>query len=487
MFTLNNQWYGLESLYQAFKQQTPVQLGAESQNSISKSHKYLSERLGQGDLRFYGINTGFGSLCDVKIENHEIEQLQYNLLRSHACGTGETIPEEMVRMILLLKVINLAQGYSGVQPAVVNKLIEFYNEGICPILYEYGSLGASGDLAPLAHLSLPLIGEGEIWQNGRRTPASKTVTSPIRLGPKDGLALINGTQFSTAYTYWSLMESQRLLDWAIRIAAMSIDVFGCQREPYDSRIHEIRRQKGQIEVARSINQLLDGSQMEDLAGQYVQDPYAFRCTPQVLGATLDTLNHVKVVVENEINAVTDNPNIFADSEGILTGGNFHAQPIALAADFLAIAMAEVASISERRTYQLIGGKRGLPSYLTQHAGKQSGFMIVQYSAASVVSHNKQLCTPSSVDSIVSSQGQEDHVSMAANAAVKLKKVVENVERVLAMELMTAMQALDFRKPHVSSPILMDIHQKYREEVRFANEDRPLYRDIEDTIRFMRKM
>lgn len=487
MLTLNNQWYSLESLYQAFKQQTQVKLGTEAQSSITKSYDYLSERLGQGDLRFYGINTGFGSLCDVKIENHEIEELQYNLLRSHACGAGETIPEDMVRMMLLLKIINLAQGYSGVQPAVVSKLTEFYNEGIHPVLFEYGSLGASGDLAPLAHLSLPLIGEGEVWQNGQRTPAAGIVTSPIRLGPKDGLALINGTQFSTAFTYWSVMESRRLLNWAIRIAAISIDAFGCQREPFDARIHAIRRQKGQIEVAQSIHDLLEGSGLASLAGQYVQDPYAFRCTPQVLGATLDALNHAEDIVEKEVNAVTDNPNIFADSEGILTGGNFHAQPIALIADYLAIAMAEVASISERRTYQLIGGKRGLPSYLTQHAGKQSGFMIVQYSAASMVSHNKQLCTPSSVDSIVSSQGQEDHVSMAANASVKLKKVVENVERVLAMELMTAMQALDFRKPEVSAPTLMEIHQRYRDEVRFVNEDRPLYKDIEDTIRFMQKM
>lgn len=485
MFILDNQRYNLETLYRHYRSGEKISIGTKAREAVNDSYQFLQEKLAESDANYYGINTGFGSLCDVRIGDDQIEKLQYNLLRSHACGAGDAIPEEIVRLILLLKVANLSKGFSGVQPAVIDKLVDFYNDGIHPVIYEYGSLGASGDLAPLAHMSLPLIGEGEVWHDSTKVDASGIVNDPIRLGAKDGLALINGTQFSTAFTLWSVMEGQRVLDWAMKAAALSIDVFGCRREPFDARIHEIRGQKGQITVAKKIRDLLEGSGLESFSGMAVQDPYAFRCTPQVLGASLQSLKHAKEVIEDEVNAVTDNPNVFAESDAILTGGNFHAQPVALIADYLAIALAEVANISERRLYQLIGGKRGLPSYLTTHAGTQSGFMILQYSAASIVSHNKQLCTPSSVDSIVSSQGQEDHVSMAANAAVKLKKVVENVERVIAMEWFTAMQALHFREV-ATSPALQTDCDRFRETVSPVDADRPLFKDVEKTLAFMQE-
>ena len=482
---IDNNWYDLTTLYSGFKSQETLKISDESWQRIDACHTFLIEKLSASDKAYYGINTGFGSLCDIRIEKDELVELQHNLIRSHACGTGDALPEEMVKLILLLKIINMSKGYSGVSRRTLEKMVAFYNNGVVPVIYELGSLGASGDLAPLAHLALPLIGEGEVWREGRKVPAETLDLDPVMLGPKEGLALINGTQFSTALSLWSLMEGRRLVDWAVAITALSVDVFGCRREPFDGRIHEIRQQKGQEMVAEQIMAILAGSGLESASGSNVQDPYAFRCAPQVLGATLDTLDHAGLVIEREVNAVTDNPNVFYETDAILTGGNFHAQPVALVADFLAIAMSEVASISERRLYQLVCGLRGLPAYLSGNAGKESGFMIIQYTAASIVSQNKQLSTPASVDSIISSKGQEDHVSMAANAATKLKRVILNVERVLAMELMTAMQALDLRRPSHSSEKLEALYKEYREVVAFVDKDRPLFYDIETTITFMR--
>lgn len=483
---IGSDWYEPVELYRQFKDRAPITLSAESRDKVRTCHTFLTDKISDDKEAYYGINTGFGSLCDVRIKSSELEMLQYNLLRSHACGTGETIPREIVRLILLLKVMSLSQGHSGVSVDLIERLAEFYNEGILPVIYEYGSLGASGDLAPLAHLALPLINEGEVWKDDAIVATGTLGLNALKLGPKSGLALINGTQFSTAFAYWCVMESRRLMTWTSLITALSCDVFGCLRMPFDARIHAVRKQTGQQKVAQDILSHLKDSPLERISGQAVQDPYSFRCAPQVLGATRDAMAHVMDIIDKEINAVTDNPNIFSDTDGILTGGNFHAQPIALISDYLAIAMAEAGSIAERRIYQLLNGDRGLPAYLTNNPGYESGFMIVQYSAASIVSHNKQLCTPSSVDSIVSSQGQEDHVSMAANAASKLYKVVNNVERILAMELMTAMQALDFRRPEKTSPTLEAIYEAYRKEVPFADHDREMYISIRKSESFIKK-
>ncbi len=376
---------------------------------------------------------------------------------------GDEVPQEIVRLMLLLKIHGLSQGYSGVRPEIVQRLIDFYNLGIHPVVYELGSLGASGDLAPLAHLSLPLFGEGEVRYKGTKMAAAEALKQaglqPIALAAKEGLALLNGTQFMSAYSTWSLIEAKRLLVWADVIGAMSADAFMAKDEPFKPPIHRVRPHKGQIATAERILKLLAGSEIQKLHKTQVQDPYSFRCMPQVHGATKDVVDTVTNVLEVEINSVTDNPIVFHDEDAIMSGGNFHGQPLALHLDFLAIAMAELANISERRTYLLVSGQRGLPPFLAPDAGLNSGFMIAQYTAAAIVSQNKQYCTPASVDSIVSSNGQEDHVSMGANAATKLRRVIQNVQRVLAIELLTAAQALDLRRPHKSSAALENIWQR----------------------------
>ena len=441
-----------------------IALSKAAEHRIAHNRAYLDNVLKSGNT-YYGINTGFGSLCNVRIKDHELEQLQENLVCSHACGMGDEVPEEIVRLMLLLKVHGLSQGYSGVRTQIVQRLADFYNLGIHPVVFELGSLGASGDLAPLAHLCLPLFGKGEVRYKGVKMPAGealqKTGLAPISLAAKEGLALLNGTQFMSSYTTWALIASQRLSVWADVIGAMSADAFMAKNEPFKYPIHRVRPHKGQIATAERILNLLSGSEIQSLHKEQVQDPYSFRCMPQVHGATKDVVDTVKNVLEIEVNSVTDNPIVFHDEDAIMSGGNFHGQPLALHADFLAIAMAELANISERRTYLLVSGQRGLPAFLAPNAGVNSGFMIAQYTAASIVSQNKQYCTPASVDSIVSSNGQEDHVSMGANAVTKLRKVVQNVQRVLAIELLTAAQALDLRRPHKSSPELEKIWNEFR--------------------------
>lgn len=474
----------IDDLYNVLSTEFQLIIHESDQARITECANFLNGFLESKSKSVYGVNTGFGSLCNISIPNEDIEALQQNLIRSHACGTGDEVPSEIIRLMLFLKIMSLKQGYSGVQLETVMRLSHFLNQNILPVIYQQGSLGASGDLAPLAHMALPLIGEGEVRIENQKTDASAIKLPPIQLGPKEGLALINGTQFSTAYASWAVMKGRRLLDQAIRIAALSMDVFGCRRTPLDPRVHAIRQQPGQINVAVQLLQHLNGSPLEKISGTSVQDPYSFRCIPQVLGASMDNLKFVEEVVEREINAVTDNPNVFYQDDEILEGGNFHAQPIALACDQLALAMAEIASIAERRIFILVSGMRDLPVYLTPEAGLQSGMMIVQYTAASVVSQNKQLCTPASIDSITSSKGQEDHVSMAANAATKLYRIIENVERVLAMELLVAMQALDFRRPLHSSESLEKWYNQYREMVSFADRDRPFFKDIARSVEFL---
>ena len=406
------------------------------------------------------------------------EKLQY------ACGGSE-----IVRLILLLKIQSLAYGHSGVQLATVERLVEFFNRGILPVVYQQGSLGASGDLAPLAHMSLPLLGLGEVEYKGEVRPSAEVLAElglePIRLQSKEGLALLNGTQFMSAYGVWSLIHARRLSEWADRIGALSLDAFDGRIEPFCDEVHLIRAHRGQLATARNVRGLLEGSELIARPKHHVQDPYSFRCMPQVHGASKDTIDYVESVLTTEINSTTDNPTVFPEEDMVVSAGNFHGQPIALAMDFLAIALAELGNISERRTYKLISGARELPKFLVANPGLNSGFMIPQYTAASIVSQSKGLCMPASVDSIPSSQGQEDHVSMGSNAATKLWRVVCNTERVLAIELFNAAQAIEFRRPAHTSPELERMLADYRKEVPFIDNDEVMYPHIEASVRFLR--
>lgn len=479
----------LDVINQIIIENKALALSEEAKVNIQRCRNYLDEKMRKHDAPIYGINTGFGSLCNVIISNENLTLLQENLVKSHACGTGDEVPQPIVKLMLLLKIQSLSYGNSGVQLETVERLIEFYNRNILPVIYTQGSLGASGDLAPLAHLSLPLLGEGEVYFEGKKVWSKEVLAhynwQPIVLQSKEGLALLNGTQFMSAYGVYILLKSSKLSYLADLIGTISLEGFDGRIEPFHELIHLVRPHKGQIETAQQITDFLEGSQIISQPKQHVQDPYSFRCMPQVHGASKDTIEYVRRVFKTEINSVTDNPNIFVGEDLIVSGGNFHGQPLALPLDFLAIALAELGSISERRTYQLIAGLRGLPAFLVDNPGLNSGFMIPQYTAASIVSQNKQLATPASIDSIVSSNGQEDHVSMGANAATKCLKVVENLERILAIELMNASQALEFRRPLKSSDFIEMFIKSYREEVSFVKEDRILHYDIEKTIAFLR--
>ncbi len=479
----------IERVEEIIENNYKLALSEDAINRIEKCRAYLDSKMEGHKVPVYGVTTGFGSLCNITIEAEQLSQLQYNLVVSHSCGTGDEVEEKIVRLILLLKIQSLSYGYSGAQVCTVQRLVDMFNEGVYPVIYELGSLGASGDLAPLAHMSLPLLGLGEVRYNGEKYASeeinAKFNWSPITLKSKEGLALLNGTQFMSAHGMFSVLMSRRLSRAADTIAALSIDAFDGRIEPFSPEVHEIRPHWGQIETAKNIREALEGSEIIKQEKVHVQDPYSFRCVPQVHGASKDTLRYVESVIETEINSVTDNPNVFADSDKVISAGNFHGQPLALVMDFLAIAMAEIGSISGQRTYQLIGGKRGLPQFLVAKPGLNSGFMIPQYAAASVVSQSKQLCTPASVDSIESSQGQEDHVSMGANAATKLRRVVYNTERVLAIEIFNAMQALEFRRPLKSSPMIEKLFEDYRKVVKFVDVDTVMYTNIAKSIDFLR--
>ena len=466
-----------------------VSITFEAYENIDKCRCYLDEKLAQDDQLFYGINTGFGYLQNVKIDSAQIEELQYNLLKSHACGMGEEVPPEIVKLMLAFKIKSLAYGYSGVQNETVQRLMDMHNNDVIPVVYSQGSLGASGDLSPLSHMSLPLIGLGEVCHQGTKMPTSEAEKifgwSAVPLRSKEGLALINGTQFMAAYGMYCLVKADHLLKMADLIAAISFDAFNCNMEPFHEAIQRIRPHKGQISTAANMRRLLAGSEMALAGNKEIQDPYSFRCIPQVHGATKDSFDFVLSVFLQEINSVTDNPNVFPDEDLIVSGGNFHGQPLAINLDFLAIAMSELSNISERRTYQLISGQRGLPLFLVKEAGLHSGFMIPQYTAAGIVSENKQLCTPASVDSISSSNNQEDHVSMGANAATKLLRVVDNVEKVLAIELLTAVQALEFRRPAKSSTTIETLVTAFRKEITFNDADRIMHNDMQKAVRFLK--
>lgn len=451
-----------------------IVLGPDCILRVKENRDYLESMMSQGNKTIYGINTGFGSLCDTVIPQQGLEDLQRNLVLSHSCGTGPAIPLHIAKIVLLLKIKNLSLGCSGVRISLVDRLIKMYNAEMVPELFEMGSLGASGDLAPLAHLAATLLGEGYIYYKGEKISAKKALDildeAPFVLGAKEGLALLNGTQFSTGYALYGVLEANRILTLANHTAAMSMDAFMCSLSPLDEDIHRVRNQKGQIEVAAQIRTLLNNTELAGQGKYSVQDPYSFRCVPQVHGASKDAIAYASDIVEREINAVTDNPNVFDREDKILSGGNFHAQPIALALDFLAIALSELGSISERRTYVFLGAHRELPPFLIEEAGINSGMMILQYTAASIASQNKQLCTPASVDSIISCNGQEDHVSMAANAGTKCYRVVQNVKSLIAIELILAAQAKDFRSGKISGKVIESMHSSFREEVPYIKSD-----------------
>jgi histidine ammonia-lyase len=486
---ISNKHLTIEKVNEIVSKGLKLELSQESEAAIVKCRKFLDSKMEDIGRPVYGVTTGFGSLCNITIPAEDLSQLQHNLVMSHACGTGETVRPEIVKLMLLLKVQSLSYGYSGVQLVTVQRLIDMFNNDVLPVVYQQGSLGASGDLAPLAHLCLPLIGMGEVLYNGSVRPSAEVWAElgwePIKLQSKEGLALLNGTQFMSSNAVWSLIQAERLSDWADKIGAMSLEAFDGRIEPFYPQVHEVRPHQGQIETAEHFRKLLEGSEIIKQKKVHVQDPYSFRCIPQVHGASKDTIRYVKSVIETEINSATDNPTVFPDEDLIISAGNFHGQPIAIPMDMLTIALSELSNISERRIYKLISGQRGLPNFLVAKPGLNSGFMIPQYTAASIVSQSKGLCMPASADSIPSSQGQEDHVSMGANAATKLVRVVENTERVLAIEFFNAAQALEFRRPLRSSWAIEKIFAGYRKVVPFIDDDRYMHPLIEKSIEFIR--
>ena len=487
---ISKEFLAIDEIGRILREGEKIELGAEAKEAIIKCREYLDSKMEDIGRPVYGVTTGFGSLCNITIAQDDLSKLQHNLVKSHACGIGAKLRPEIVRLMLLLKVQSLSYGHSGAQLETIQRLVDMYNNNILPVVYEQGSLGASGDLAPLAHLCLPIIGMGRVLYKGEEREAAELWKElgwePVTLKSKEGLALLNGTQFMSAHAVWSLLQAERLSRWADRIAAMSIDAYDGRIEAFYPQTHRVRPHKGQVSTAENILNLLEGSEIIRGAKKHVQDPYSFRCIPQVHGATKDTIEYVKGVIEVEINSVTDNPTVFPDEDMIISAGNFHGQPIALPMDMLTLAMSELANISERRIYKLISGQRGLPSFLVAKPGLNSGFMIPQYTAASIVSQSKSLCFPASADSIPSSQGQEDHVSMGANAATKLVRVIENTEKVLAIELMNAAQALQFRRPLHSSPAIEQIFSDFRSVVPFVEDDCYFHPLIEKSIEFIRR-
>ena len=467
-----------------------IDLSEDAKKRIVRCREYLDNKMETQKEPIYGITTGFGSLCNISIDKDQLSQLQKNLVMSHACGTGERVPAEIVKLMLLLKIQSLSYGNSGVQLETVQRLVDFFNNDIIPVVYTQGSLGASGDLAPLANMCLPLLGLGEVTVGNERMSGEELNRrmnwEPIKLASKEGLALLNGTQFMSAYSVWNVIRAKRLIAWADYIAAMSIDAFDGRISPFLHSAHKMRAHKGQVDTADNIFHILQGSELIERHKEHVQDPYSFRCVPQVHGAVKDTIDHVVNVVTTEINSATDNPIVVPEDDLVISAGNFHGEPLALVNDFLAIAVAEIASISNQRTYQLISGKRGLPAFLVAKPGLNSGFMIPQYAAASMVSQNKMYCYAASSDSIVSSNGQEDHVSMGANAATKLYRIMDNLEHILAIELMNAAQGIDFRRPAKTSPVLERFLHEYRKEVPFVKEDIVMYKEIHKTVAFLNR-
>ncbi|HNY06502.1 MAG TPA: histidine ammonia-lyase [Bacteroidales bacterium] len=488
---INSKTLHFETIKKILFNNYQIRLSESAKEKIVKCREYLDRKMETSTEPIYGVNTGFGALCDHKISKEDLSTLQKNLVMSHACGIGEEVPHDIVKLMLLLKIQSVSYGNSGVQLKTVERLVDFFNHGIIPAVYQLGSLGASGDLAPLAHLSLPLLGMGEVYFENKKQPTSEVYQKlgwdPIELKSKEGLALLNGTQFMSAYGVYCCLRVFKLSRLADIIATLSLEAFDGRIEPFHELIQQIRPHQGQIKTAHRIRKILEGSEIISQHKQHVQDPYSFRCIPQVHGASKDSINYVAYVFENEINSVTDNPTIFPDEDLIISAGNFHGQPLAIALDNLCIAMSELGNISERRTYQLLSGQRGLPLFLVAKPGLNSGFMIPQYTAASIVNQNKQLCTPASIDSIESSKGQEDHVSMGANAATKAFRVMENLERILAIELFNAAQAFHFRRPLKTSPFLENFYESYRKKADFIENDKIMYPEMQASVDFLREI
>ena len=465
-----------------------LELSPEAIAKIEKCRNYLDRKTETSEVPLYGITTGFGSLCNRNISPNELTTLQENLVKSHACSVGTELNPEIVRLMLLLKAHALSMGHSGGQVVTVQRVLDLYINDILPIVYDRGSLGASGDLAPLANLFLPLIGEGDVNYKGERRPAAEVLNEvglePVKLQSKEGLALLNGTQFMSSNGVYAIIRARHIMKGADMIGAISLEAFDGRIEPFYDNIHQVRPHKGQIETGEAFRRLLAGSELIAKPKKHVQEPYSFRCIPQVHGAIKDAIRYVSGVLLTEINSVTDNPTIFPDEDCIISGGNFHGEPLALVFDYLAVALAELGNISERRVAQLIMGFRGLPEFLVAEPGLNSGFMIPHYAAAAMVSQNKMYCFSAASDSIVSSNGQEDHVSMGANAATKLHKILDNLENILAIELMNGAQGLDFRRPEKTSPILEEFMAAYRAEVPFVKDDIIMYKMIQKTADFL---
>ena len=480
----------IEKIEEIIKGGYKIELSDDARQRITHCREYLDRKVAESEVPIYGVTTGFGSLCKISISEDQLSQLQINLMMSHACGIGERVRNEIVKIMILLKVQSLSYGFSGSKLDTVERLIDFFNNDIYPIVYQQGSVGASGDLVPLAHMCLPLCGLGEVEYQGKIMTGEEMNKrmgwEPIRLGSKEGLALLNGTQNMSAHAVWSVFNAKRLIEWGDKIAAMSFEAYDGRVEPFTLAVHTVRPHKGQLDTANKMRELLEGSEMIKQHKENVQDPYSFRCIPQVHGTVKDTYDYVRSVIDTEINSATDNPTVCPDEDLIISAGNFHGEPIALPMDFLAIALNELGSISERRTYKLVSGTRGLPSFLVAKPGVNSGFMIPQYTAAAIASQSKTLCMPSSADTIPTSQGQEDHVSMGANAATKLVRIVENTERILAIELFNAAQAMEFRRPLKSSPIIEKIHADFRKVVPFIDNDEVMYPHIANAVKFLQE-
>lgn len=462
-----------------------------SDSAISKirhCREFLDSKTDENTTPIYGVTTGFGSLCDCHIDDKDLTTLQENLLKSHSCSVGTPVDKTVVKLMLLLKAHALSMGFSGVQVETVQRILDFYNNDILPVVYDRGSLGASGDLAPLANLFLPLIGEGYVNYDGKIFKGSDILNifgwKPITLKSKEGLALLNGTQFMSANGIKALIDGWHLVNCFDMFGAMSLEAYDGRIEPFWDCIQQVRPHRGQIETGEVFRRILEGSEIIKREKKHVQDPYSFRCIPQVHGAVKDAMRHVTEVLHIEINSVTDNPTVFPDDDLVVSGGNFHGEPLALVFDYMGIALHELGNISERRVAQLILGKRELPEFLVAKPGLNSGFMIPQYSAASMVSQNKMYAWPASCDSIVSSNGQEDHVSMGANAATKLHKIISNLQIIAGIELMNAAQGIDFRRPLKSSPAIEKIMEDYRREVPFVEDDVVMTDYITKTMEFL---
>lgn len=467
---------------------TRLVLSDEARQKIRKCRDFLDRKTDDSAAPIYGVTTGFGSLCNKHISPDELSTLQENLVKSHSCSVGVPVDKTVVKLMLLLKAHALSMGFSGVQVQTVERILDFYNNDILPVVYDRGSLGASGDLAPLANLFLPLIGEGEVCYRDKVIKGSEALNifgwKPITLKSKEGLALLNGTQFMSANGIKALIDGWHMVNCFDLFGAMSLEAFDGRIEPFLDCIQQVRPHAGQIETGRVFRRLLEGSEIIKREKEHVQDPYSFRCIPQVHGAVKDAMHHVTNVLHTEINSVTDNPTVFPDLDMVVSGGNFHGEPLALAFDYMGVALHELGNISERRVAQLILGLRGLPEFLVAHPGLNSGFMIPQYSAASMVSQNKMYAWPASCDSIVSSNGQEDLVSMGANAATKLHKIIANLKYIAAIELMNAAQGIDFRRPLKSSPYIESVMAAYRSHVPFVEEDVVMTDYITATMRFL---